>query len=183
MGKSRVVPLKFVSVPRLELVAAVLAAELSAVIVRELQFELSPVRLWTDPVVVLRYLHNVSTKFETFVANRIDLLHTISSLNQWCYVPSSVNSADIASKGLWPDKVDSSNAWFCSPMFLRGEYNEWPKQSDFIADPEFASKRTEVGTCTVNIQIPCSEVLHRLFSRYSDFQRLLRAVAWILRFV
>ena len=45
MGKSRVAPLKFVSVPRLELVAAVLAAKLSAVIVRELQFELSSVRL------------------------------------------------------------------------------------------------------------------------------------------
>ena len=82
MGKSRVAPLKPVSVPRLELVAAVLAAKLSALIVREFQINLSAVYLWTDAVVVLRYLHNTSTRFETFVANRIELLHTLSSLNQ-----------------------------------------------------------------------------------------------------
>ena len=107
MGKSRVAPLKPVSVPRLELVAAVLAAKLSALIVREFQINLSAVYLWTDAVVVLRYLHNTSTRFETFVANRIELLHTLSSLNQWHYVPTKLNPADIASRGVWPDKVNA----------------------------------------------------------------------------
>ena len=55
-GKSRVAPLKPVSVPRLELTAAVLAAKISQFVIRECDFKFSPVFLWTDSTVVLRYI-------------------------------------------------------------------------------------------------------------------------------
>ena len=184
MGKSRVAPLKPVSVPRLELVAAVLAAKLSALIVREFQINLSAVYLWTDAVVVLRYLHNTSTRFETFVANHIELLHTLSSLNQWHYVPTKLNPADIASRGVWPDKVNAVNVWFKGPEFLFGNFSNWPKQPDFLVNWfERAPRSTEEGICSINLPSTTLDILHRLFSRYSDFHRLLRTVAWILRYI
>ena len=79
MGKSRVAPLKRVTVPRLELVAAILSAKLCNVIQNEMDFSFSCVCLWTDASVVLHYILNSSSRFETFVANRIEQLHTMTS--------------------------------------------------------------------------------------------------------
>ena len=96
LGKSRVAPIKSVSVPRLELAAAVLAAKTTNFVVNELEIKFSKVFLWTDSTVVLRYLHSTSVRFTTFVANRLQTLHALTAVEQWHYVPSKQNPADIA---------------------------------------------------------------------------------------
>ena len=93
MGKSRVAPLRGISVPRLELVAAVFAAKLSFLVCREIDMHIDAVYLWTDASVALRYIWNTSTRFETFVSNRIELLDTLISIEQWRYLPSKQNPA------------------------------------------------------------------------------------------
>ena len=87
MGKSRVAPLKRVTVPRLELVTAVLSAKLCSVIQNEMDFSFNRVCFWTDASVVLRYILNSSSQLETFVPNRIEQLHTMTSPDQWRFVP------------------------------------------------------------------------------------------------
>ena len=119
MGKSLVAPLRGATVPRLELVAAVLAAKSSALICRELDIVSDSVNFWADATMVLRYIRNTSTRFETFVANRVDTLHMLTSVEQWRYVPSKLNPTDIASRGLSPAKVADANLWFYGPTFLR----------------------------------------------------------------
>ena len=79
-GKSRVTPLKPVSVPRLELIAAVLAAKISQFVIRECDFKFSRVFLWTDSTVVLRYINNTSTRFKTFIANRKEIIHSLTNV-------------------------------------------------------------------------------------------------------
>ena len=118
MGKSNVAPLKSIIIPRLERTAAVLAAKLSAFIVRELEFEFSRIVFWSDATVVLRYINNTSTRFRTFVASRIELIHTLTSADQWRYVPTDLNPADIASRGVLPDMVDQVGIWVSGPQFL-----------------------------------------------------------------
>ena len=118
MGKSDVAPLKSIIIPRLELTAAVLAAKLSAFTVRELEFEFSRIVFWSDATVVLRYINNTSTRFRTFVASRIELIHTLTSADQWRYVPTDLNPADIASRGVLPDMVDQVGIWVSGPQFL-----------------------------------------------------------------
>ena len=100
MRKLRVAPIKAVSVPRLELTAAVLAAKTTNFIVNELDFKFSKVFLWIDSTVVLRYLRNESTRFTTFVANRSKILHSLTAVEQWHYVTSNQNPADVASRGV-----------------------------------------------------------------------------------
>ena len=93
------VTFKYTSIPRLELAAAVLSTKMSAIIRKELQYEDLVEYYWTDSQVVLGYLRNTHKRFKVFVANRVQQIreHTVS---QWNYVPSKMNPADCASRGL-----------------------------------------------------------------------------------
>lgn len=73
-GKSRVVPLKQVTITRLEFRAAVLAVRMDNMITTELQIALCQSAFWTDNTSVLRYIRNDTQRFQTFVANRISLI-------------------------------------------------------------------------------------------------------------
>ena len=71
LGKSRVVPKKFVSIPRLELTAAVLSVKMACLLKKELNLGEVTHYFWTDSKVVLGYIRNNTRRFKTFVANRI----------------------------------------------------------------------------------------------------------------
>jgi len=114
---------------------------------RELDYELSLVIYWTDATVVLRYLNNTTSQFQTFVANGLELLHSLTSVQQWRHVPMAVNPADVASHGLSPEKVNSADMWFYGPKFLHECESQWPEQPDFMEgleedDPEL--KRVKI---------------------------------------
>ncbi|KAF6769644.1 hypothetical protein AHF37_12260, partial [Paragonimus kellicotti] len=95
LGKSRVAPMRAVSIPRMELTAAVLAAKLTSYVKDELLKEVKSVTLWTDSRTVPR-------RFETFVANRLSSIHDLSSPDDWRYVDTKRNPADLASRGMHP---------------------------------------------------------------------------------
>ena len=64
IGKSRVAPLKCITMPRMELVAATLSVKLSALLKRELQMNYGKEIFWKDSEVTLGYIKNKSKKFE-----------------------------------------------------------------------------------------------------------------------
>ena len=80
-GKSRVTPLKAVSIPRLELVAAVLAVRVVDLIVRESLVYPSQTCYWTDSMTVSYYFHNTTSRFATFVVKRT--ANILSSQRSW----------------------------------------------------------------------------------------------------
>ena len=96
------------TIPRLELTAATVAAKLCALISTELEYDFERVILWTDATTMLHYIRNDTCRFHTFVANRLRLIHSLSSPEQWRHVPSQLNPADIASRRLMPDKIDNA---------------------------------------------------------------------------
>ena len=71
LRKSRVSPNKFLSIPRLELTAAVLSVKVACLLKKELQVDGLKERFWTDNQVVLAYIRSNSKRFKVFVANRI----------------------------------------------------------------------------------------------------------------
>ena len=133
MEKSRVTPKKYVTIPRLELVAAVLSVKIAALTGRELDIEWKNETFWTDSKVVLGYINNTK-KFKIFLANQIQQIHEGSNVSQWRYVPSKMNPADDASRGLYANKNTSSSKWFKGPEFLW--YNE----------TSWSAERTEANT-------------------------------------
>lgn len=80
MGKARVAPLKMVTIPRLELTAAVVSVRVSEMLRQELQYESVEEIFWTDSKVVLGYIKNGSKRFHVFVANRVQQIRTIRSV-------------------------------------------------------------------------------------------------------
>ena len=94
VGKSRVSPLKYIFIPRLELIAATLLLR------RELGVLINKEYLWTDSKVVLGYINNNNKKLKIYVANRIQFIRENADPKQWFYVLTKDNSADDNSRGL-----------------------------------------------------------------------------------
>ena len=116
--KDRAVPKKFISVPRLELNAAVLSVKIACLLKKELNLGEVEEWFWADSKVVLGYIKNYVRRFKTFVANRIQQIRENTEVRQWQYVPTRENPADDALRGLNAERVHSGSRWFQGPLFL-----------------------------------------------------------------
>lgn len=100
ISKSRIAPLKFMTIPRLELNAAVLAARLGVQVKEEHDIIFNETVYWSDSTSVLSWVKSRSCRFNHYVSNRIREILEMSTSDQWNYVPSTTNPADDASRGL-----------------------------------------------------------------------------------
>jgi hypothetical protein len=96
MGKARVSPLKSVTIPRLELTAALVSVKVSNLLRQDLNYEGMVDIFWTDSKVVLGYINNDAKRFHIFVANRVQQIRECTNPNQWRYIESKENPADEA---------------------------------------------------------------------------------------
>ena len=113
ISKNRLAPVKPVTIPRLELLAAVVASNLDCVVRRELDIELMKSTFWTDSMITLAYIRSDSRRFKTFVANRVSLIRENSTPDQWCHIVGYDNPADILSRGCNVSKLPT--VWFEGP--------------------------------------------------------------------
>ena len=117
------VPIKILSIPRLELQAAVLAIRLSETIKRELRVKINPTRFWTDSEIVLRWINSVHCKYATFIANRVSEILHHSSADQWGFVAGNSNPADDCTRGVNLSAFDNTARWFSGGDFLQNPHN------------------------------------------------------------
>jgi len=179
MAKSRVTPAKSVTVPRLELTAAVVSVKIGNFLCKELKFDEIKNVFWTDSNVVLGYINNDSKRFHIYVANRVQQIRDGSSPEQWKHIDTTSNPADIASRGSSAEELLKNDLWWKGPAFLSSSH---PIPSSTLQmeltpnDPEV--KKTVFATQT-------SQVFDDLQSRlefFSCWHRARRAVAVCLRF-
>ena len=116
MGKARVTPLKPVTVPRLELTAAVVSVKTSGQLQQELEYEGVKEVFWTDSEVVLGYITNETRRFHIFVANRVQQIQDHTSSDQWRYVDTKLNPADHAPRGLSTQQLIELDYWTTVPV-------------------------------------------------------------------
>ena len=148
----------------------------------ELDIPIQETFFWTDSQTVIRYINNETTRFHTYVANRVALIRDGSHPSQWRYVDTLNNPADDCSRGMLVSNLVSSDRWINGPEFLHKSEDQWPRMSKNV-DLELSDDPEVKKTVTVNAVLVDESVaaVNKLFQRYSDWYSLTRAVAWILR--
>ena len=180
MGKSRLTPIKPVTIPCLELSAAVIATRLDRISRNELTLPIAESIFWTDSTCVLQYIENQDKRFQIFVANQVATIRDASSPSQWKYLNTQDNPADDASRGVPPDSLQR---WIHGPPFLSSPLEMWPQRPAGMTsaipddDPEIKSEKAAY-TVNASTRDPVVEIIER----FSSWLRLKKIVAWILRF-
>ena len=177
-GKARVAPTKVVTIPRLELTAAVVSAKMSSILRQELSIAIDKEYFWTDSKVVLAYISSEAKRFHVFVANRVQTIRQISNPCQWHYISTEMNPADIASRGLSAAELMTSS-WFSGPSFL------WDKE---LITPETQIHELRVGDPEVRMSTVLNTVKENEssniidhFSHLSNWPKLVGAISRLRR--
>ena len=82
---------------------------------------------WTDSQVALDYIKNETKKFKSFVANRSQFIQDNTKKDQWKYIPTKHNPADLASSKIEFDSGDKFHVWNYGPDFPWTDESKWNK--------------------------------------------------------
>ena len=181
MARNRVAPLKQISIPRLELQAAVLAVRLCCLIKRELSVTTEDTIFWSDSKTVLQYIANESRRFHTFVANRVSEIHDVTNPTQWRHVSGHSNPADDCSRGLRVADLDQHCRWFNGPDFLSKPEEHGP-QSTFIGPLCGNDKEVKNTKWSGHASVNDPRAYFPDPDKFSSWSRFRRVVAWMCRF-
>ena len=179
-SKSRVAPLKQVSIPRLELCAAQLGVKLLSSVCDALSrtdYVINAVYGWTDSTIVLAWIKDTPRRWTCFVANRVSEIQETLPPQHWRHVATADNPADFVSRGLSPNELLMSARWWGGPEWLVNEPESWPTLDIELNEvPE--EKKTQVLKA-VKKKETATPLLE--LSRISKFWKLLRIYAYVFR--
>ncbi|XP_065667931.1 uncharacterized protein LOC136088182 [Hydra vulgaris] len=140
-SKSRVSPLLKNTIPKLELRAMLLLANLFLVVYKKLScvLNVSCIKLFSDSIICLNWVNDVPKKYETFVQKRLEKIRSLYDINFWSYVESERNPADIISRGCRFSTFQNNDLWFKGSSFLFNDFVSWPsfdlsKQGDSLSE-------------------------------------------------
>ena len=174
-GKARLNPIRGISVPRAELTAAALAVQVNEKLLNALALPIKSVHYWTDSTAVIRYIRNTNSRFQTYVANRLAIIHEGSDVNQWHYVKTSLNPADDASRGV------QSERWLVGPDFLKCKETTWSSDSPVVDETDVSDLEVKRSTNMCAAYIKETPLL-KFIASYSSLMKLLKGSAWLIRF-
>eukprot|EP00112_Aurelia_sp_Birch-Aquarium-sp1_P008827 Seg1983.6 transcript_id=Seg1983.6/GoldUCD/mRNA.D3Y31 product="hypothetical protein" protein_id=Seg1983.6/GoldUCD/D3Y31 len=179
MSKTRLAPLKTLTIVRLELQAAVLAVRLHSAIQGEFDLETSSTHFWTDSMITLQYIRNENRRLKTFVANRVAEIRENTKPSQWHHIDGKENPADDCSRGLHVSKITPESRWLNGPAFRCHDGIIWPEEQDQCSlaeeDPEVKKERILATKTAVLHQSPIE------IGDFSTWKRLTRIMSWVLR--
>ena len=118
LAKSRVAPLKPISIPHLELTAAIISVNVATMLKSELDIETIQCYYYNDSKIVIGYINDGVRRFHVKVSNRVQHIRDHSSPEDWFHIPGKENPANEALHGLTAKEPLESNRWFNEPQFL-----------------------------------------------------------------
>ncbi|XP_055590912.1 uncharacterized protein LOC129742994 [Uranotaenia lowii] len=175
-SKSRVTPLKRMSIPRLELSAALVGARLHRKINNAMKLSVSSSFFWSDSTVTLAWLRSTPGTWQTFVANRVAEIQDLSNGAIWNHVCGSQNPADLVSRGTSVEEFLISDLWRYGPNWLKSPECEWPSSNRPDQDDLIPERRKTVAA------VQTTSAVNPFFHDQGSYLRLSRVVAYCLRF-
>ena len=172
-GNSKIVPKSPITVPRLELCASVDVAIAAYNVAIKLNIPFTQVTLFSDSMITLGYLKNETRIFSRYITRRVNSVLNRFPSNQWRHVPTTENPADLASRRQSLETLRSS-CWLSGPEFLQtynfdDNFNEPADLPETIRNP------------TVMVTTVKEDFFHELFSRISQFTRIVNIFHFILK--
>lgn len=199
-SKSRVAPLKVVTIPRLELCAANLLVNLLETVVPLFNTVEHEIHCWSDSQTVLQWLLKPSTTLKTYVANRVANIQTKNENLSitWGWVAGVENPADLISRGTTILELRDETKWWNGPEWLKADREEWPshpppKTQDDLDDPDVQGETKAIHLLTQKtaglIRGKWFKYHHErqkpgaLIEAYGEWDRLERVMATLIRAV
>ena len=181
IGKARVAPMKLLTVPKLELQAALLASCLREEICEAFTIQIQRTFMWTDSITVLQWLNSIE-KQTIFVAKRVSEILEGTTVDQWHHVATQNNPADAGKRGLSSEALQNS-AWLGGPDFLRT--SDFPFCPDTKVVSNINLKRHAADPNPLdNCSAPQSNCLNSDLGihlrKYFSYPKFLRIVAYIV---
>ena len=178
MSKTKVAPLKPVSVHRLELQAALLLAQLVVALRDVRAFADLPVQCWTDSSITLAWLRKHASTWKLFVCNRVAENQELLPTHHWRHVPTLSNPADLASRGYTPAELVNCSLWWRGPDWLLEKPSNWPNTFPESPPEDILEAKIIVSHVTNDADAPLYIVVHK----FSSWLRAVRVIAYLLRY-
>ena len=179
MCKARVAPVKELTIPKLELMGALLSSRLAVFLIETFEFELNieSIHIWVDNQAVLAWIMSEKEIKNVFVRNRINEIKSSLPRATFHYVPSELNPADIVTKFKHKD-LSNCVVWWKGPEFLCNP-DEWPEWK-----PEYVNENLSL-VANQPVQLTLDNYNSGLPDpiRFSSWNRLLNSTCYVFRFV
>ncbi|XP_073731871.1 uncharacterized protein [Misgurnus anguillicaudatus] len=173
LARSRVAPRKQMTIPRLELSAALIGAQVAKLLQTELTLNIDHVTLWSDSSTVLQWLKSDSCRYKVFVGTRVAEIQSLTDIDIWRYVNSGNNPADVITRGQSLKDLILPCRWSNGPDFLHQPESCWPSLPAVETEPESELKKSAIclNVCT------SSDIALPDISQYTTWTELLKATA------